>query len=105
MKVDVEEAVEIGVAMGVGVVAVAVAVADLTENQITMKRPSLAMVFLEDPDHLKMERLGELLRGVAMVPLVVVSAVVAVVVIAMGKLEKVNALEGSMIATAVPVVG
>jgi hypothetical protein len=52
-----------------------------------------------------MERLGELLRGVAMVPLVVVSAVVAVVVIAMWKLEKVNALEGSMIATAVPVVG
>jgi hypothetical protein len=101
MKVDVEEAVEMGVAMGVGVVAVA----DLTENQITMKRPSLAMVFLEDPDHLKMERLGERLRGVAMVPLVVVSAVVAVVVIAMGKLEKVNALEGSMIATAAPVVG
>ena len=101
MKVAVEEAAEKDVGMGV----VVVAVVDLTEIQITMKLPSLAMDSLDDPDHLKTGRLGKHLRDADMVPLVVVSVAVAVVVIATGKIEKVNALKGCMNGTAALVVG
>lgn len=102
MKVAVEEAVEKGEGVGVGVGVVTVAVVDLTEIQITMKLPSLAMDSLDDPDHLKM---GRLLRDADMVHLVLVSVAVAVAVIATGKMEKVNALEGCMNGTVALVAG
>lgn len=52
-------------------------VVDLTKNQITTEPSEQAMDFLDDPNHLKMERSGKHLRETDMVPVYLkVSAVI-----------------------------
>lgn len=102
MKVDVEGAVAVDEAMDVGVEVVVA----LIGIQVTMKLPLAAIMDFQGQDHQKRETLGSLLRGeVATVALVVVSVGVAVVVLAMETLERVNALVGCMNAAVALVVG
>jgi len=95
VEVEVEVELEVDVDMAVDVVVVVV---DLIVTLLTTRTHSAPVEFLLLKVPLRKEILGRLVKGVAMVDLVVLTVVVAVVVSVMEKLVMGmgNALEGHM---------